>query len=447
MSTLLLRSATLVTDHVSVSDILIEGSTIHSITPTKSHPTPPPHGAEVIDAKGLLCLPMLIDCHVHFREPGLTHKATMASESASALAGGVGTVCEMPNTIPPTVTIAALADKVRRAADIPGIRILFFFGITEATHLQTLRELWTSSSYEVRRLKSHCCGVKLYLDHSTGDQKVDGGIVEEIFKTCAELRIPLVAHCEDAEMNQKLVKAKNASDRDVSVHSRLRPPESEAKAIKEAITFAEKHRTALHIAHLSTFQGIDLVRDAKRRKVPVTCEVSPHHLFLTVDDYGVLGSLGKMNPPLRTAEHRDALWAGIADGTVDCVATDHAPHTLEEKGGNEPLSAPSGVPGVETMLPLLLTVATGSWPHPSTKRPNVCGTFSPSDIVRLCCTNPHRIFSLGEKGIVDGSPARMMLLDPKEKRILRGADMRILCKWTPFERWEVCGKIVRQWND
>ncbi len=414
---------------------------------------------EVVDVSGKLLFPLLIDCHVHFREPGMEEKATMQTEAAAALAGGVGLVCDMPNTVPPCVTVAALADKVRRAEKIAGCTIKFFFGVTEAIHLVTLKDLWTGTSLELKRLKNHCSGVKLYLDHSTGDQKVDGGIVEEIFRTCAELKIPLVAHCEDPEINAKAkteVETQNfASLHDISLHSTMRPPESEAASIEYAISMARKTGAALHIAHLSTKQGIELVRAAKKEKLNVTCEVAPHHLFLTTDDYKTLGAFGKMNPPLRSAEHRDALWAGIEDGTVDCIATDHAPHTIAEKESGEPLKAPSGVPGVETMLPLLLTVAAGKWPNENsppallrelrcagkTKNPNA--KISYSDILRLCFTNPNRIFSLGASPLAVKNPAKIVIVDPKQEWILGGKNLHSKCGWTPYEGWRVTGKCIR----
>lgn len=384
--------------------------------------------ANVIDASGKLLFPLLIDCHVHFREPGLEHKATMETEAASAIAGGIGLVCEMPNTIPPTVTVAALADKVRRSAKVDQCDIRFYFGVTEAAHLRTLKDIWTGEAMELKRLKHHCCGVKLYLDHSTGDQKVDGGIVEEIFQTCADLKIPLIAHCEDSEMNAA---AKAANTRtDIAAHSAMRPSESEEKSIREAVAIAKKTGAALHIAHLSTAKGLAVVRAAKKEGLPITCEVSPHHLFLTVDDYAALGTLGKMNPPLRTKDDAAALWAGISDGTVDCIATDHAPHTLEEKRTGEPLSAPSGVPGVETMLPLLLTEAAAK-------------KISYEDIVRLCFTNPNRIFHLGAHGIEEKKSARIVIVDPSVEWTIQGKNLKSKCGWTPFEGRKVIGKVVQ----
>ncbi len=417
------------------TDVLVAANkTIETIGSVKDH-----RDADIVEGDGMLLLPLLIDCHVHFREPGLEYKATMETESASALAGGVGTVCEMPNTIPPTVTVAALADKIRRSEKIEGMNLHFFFGITEAAHLLTLKELWTGEAYELKRLRNKCCGVKLYLDHSTGDQKVQSEILDDVFQACADLKIPLVAHCEHPEMNAA-AKAKYADSTHIEDHSIMRPPESEAAMIKHAIAVAESHGTALHIAHLSTAQGVDLVRAAKKKKLKITCEVAPHHLFLTTDDYASLGAQAKMNPPLRSADHRDALWQGIADGTVDCIATDHAPHTLDEKSVAEPLSAPSGVPGVETMLPLLLTVAAGKWPHPTSSC--AVANMSHEDIVRLCFTNPNKIFSLHQEEIVKGTVARLMLVDPKAEWTIEGKNLKSKCGWTPFEGWRVCGKIT-----
>lgn len=387
--------------------------------------------------------PGLIDCHVHFREPGYEYKATMASEATAAKAGGVLTVCEMPNTNPPTVTIAALADKVRRASNIADCRMKFFFGVTAEEHLRTLIELWASGTDELQRLKLHCSGVKLYFDHSTGNQKVQEGLLDEIFSACAQYGIPIVAHCEDAATNASASSALTRST--VDAHSDARPAKAEAVAIEQGIDLARKHGAAFHIAHLSTAEGATLVADAKKDGLPVTCEASPHHLFLTVADYGMLGTKAKMNPPLRSQEHRDALWAGILSGTIDCIATDHAPHTLDEKTSGAPLSAPSGVPGVETMLPLLLSVAQGHWPHPESAAPEILAcndagktsAFTPSHIVRACFDAPNRIFHLG------ASAEPRVTVDPTAVWTLQGEKLHSLCKWTPFEGWRVHGKVTQ----
>ena len=461
------------------SDILIRDHVIETICPSGHLTIQNATIDETIDASGVLIFPGLIDCHVHFREPGLEHKETMATGMAAALAGGVTTVCDMPNTIPPTVTVAALADKIRRANGInsaeggPGSRrfkspathgavsefipvdVCFFFGATEPQHLIAFREIWLGEDVNLHQLRARCCGLKLYLDHSTGDQKAPQGVIEEAFKLCADLGIVVVCHCEDAEMNRvksEKLKVKN----DVAVHSLMRPPESEARSVEYALGLAKKYGTHFHVAHLSTKQGINLVRAAKQSGVNVTCEVAPHHLFLTIDDYASLGTLAKMNPPLRTPEHQQALWEGIEDGTVDCISTDHAPHTLSEKQTENPLDAPSGVSGVETMVPLLMSVAAGNWPHPlesekrkmkSDRKNSSLFSFNfslfTSHIVRLCFENPNRIFGLGKQGIKEGAPADLILVDPKTEWTIRGKELHSKCGWSPYDGWKVSGKILR----
>jgi dihydroorotase len=431
MKLTLLKNGQIVSDtNVTKADVLIgvTGDIMEIKTDIKNK------DAEIVDVKDKLLFPLLIDCHVHFREPGLEHKATILTEAASAIAGGIGCVCEMPNTLPPTVTVAAFADKVRRATEVDGCTLKFFFGVTEAIHLQALRDLWSGSSMEMKKLKHHCSGVKLYLDHSTGNQKIDGSIVEDVFKACAELKIPIIAHCEDPDMNAEAAsRYPLPATRDIEAHSKMRPPESEAKSIAEAIALAKKTGAALHIAHLSTKQGIDLVRQAKKEKLPITCEVAPHHLYFTTDDYKALGARIKMNPPIRSAEHRDALWKGIADGTVDCIATDHAPHTIEEKSNENPLAAPSGVPGVETMLPLLLSTVA--------KKSPIALTYE--DIVRLCHTNPNRIFGLHQPIIEEGARARIAVVDPKAQWTVDAKKLHSKCGWTPFEGWKMTGAVTR----
>ena len=289
MSTILIKGGTIISaTDAREADVLIEDGVIQDIGSIDT-------GDEVFDASGKILMPGLIDCHVHFREPGFPEKADMETEGASAVAGGVTTVCEMPNTSPPVVTVEAFADKVERSKRVKNCDIRFFFGLTEASHIEELKKLM-----EDTELRQRCSGVKLYLDHSTGNQKVEGGIVEDIFKTCADLDVTLVAHCEDAEMNAKAADMNVSSD--ISAHSAMRPAESEATSIEYALGFAAKYDTQFHIAHMSTKQGVGMVSIAKEKGMKVTCEVSPHHLFLSTDDYGHLGTFAKMNPPLRTSD-------------------------------------------------------------------------------------------------------------------------------------------------
>ncbi len=271
-------------------------------------------------------------------------------------------------------------------------------------------------------------------------------MIEQAFKVCAEEGIPLVAHCEDAQLNgQYAVCSPSALLRagmqyvgtekeKIKLHSQMRPVESEVKAISDALKLVRKYHTNFHVAHLSTKGGLELVRSAKKDGLPVTCEVAPHHLFLTVEDYSTLGTLAKMNPPLRSIDDRDALWAGICEGTVDCISTDHAPHTLEEKRAEDPLKAPSGVPGVETMLPLLLTVSAGKWPHPTSLKPKACNEFSVENIKRCCFENPNRIFNLGKN-----PEENLISIDTEKSGVITAHELHSKCGWTPDEGWEVLG--------
>ncbi len=435
MTRIQLHGGTIISDGIEAKDdVLIEGGKIEEIARYIED------ADETIDVTGKILTPGFIDCHVHFREPGMEHKATMKTEAASAVAGGVTTVCEMPNTIPPTNTAAALADKIRRASEIKDCDLHFFFGITEEAHLATLIELMSSTAEESIRLRSRLAGVKIYLDHSTGDQKIADALLDGVFSACAAHDLVLVAHCEDPATNAQAAAQNTRTN--IAAHSLIRPAQSEVIAIERAIELAQDHDTKLHIAHLSTEGGIQAVRDAKLEGINVTCEVAPHHLFLTTDDYERLGTLGKMNPPLRSQKHRFALWQGIMDGIVDCISTDHAPHTLEEKQAGEPLKAPSGVPGVETMIPLLLSVAAKHWPNPGEQNA-ACPKLSYQDVVRLCFENPNRIFKLGKKSIAKGNSADIVIIDPAHEWTIDAKKLHSKCGWSPFDGWRVKGKVER----
>lgn len=412
------------------ADILIRDGVIQSIAPELSE-----EADEIIDAENHLLFPGLIDCHVHFREPGYEEAEDMESGAESARSGGVTCACDMPNTNPPTSTKAALEEKKRLAKRLQNFDLRFFFNVSKT---EDLRELEKIDPKDI-------AGVKLYLDHSTGNLGADAQAISGAFQLCGERNIPVVVHAEDAAVNEE-AKRKNTRS-DIAAHSLMRPPESEMEAVDESIALAKKHGTALHIAHVSTRFALNLIRDAKADRLPVTCEVAPHHLFLTVDDYEHLRTLGKMNPPLRTRDHVEALWEGIGDRTVDVISTDHAPHTMKSKNAANPLDAPSGVPGVETMLPLLLSCMEGG-PEDSQGEIRPIGgapetDIQPQDILRLCFTMPNRIFHLGKAGIAVGKPADLILVNHSQSWKIYGKDLKSKCGWTPYEGWEVMGKVVR----
>lgn len=435
MSSLLLQGGTIIAgDRTTKDDILLRDGVIEEIDRFVEEYD------DVEDVAGKMIFPGLIDSHVHFREPGFPEKETMVSGAAAAKAGGVTLCCEMPNTDPPTVTVAAFADKVRRAEGITDCDLRFFFGIREASHLEELSRLIMDTSEEGKRLRARLCGVKVYLDHSTGNQKIEPSVLDQVFAFCSEHHLVIVMHCEDPEINAQAALQNTRTN--VAAHSLIRPSYSEMSAIKQALSLAKTHGTHLHIAHLSTEGGVGLIRSAKAEGIAVTCEVAPHHLFFSTDDYERLGVLIKVNPPVRSPKHRTALWQGIRDGVIDCIATDHAPHTLAEKQTPEPLKAPSGIPEVETMLPLLLSVAAGHWPHPAEPHAS-CPPFTYEDIVRLCVVNPSKIFSLGVSEIEEDKKVDLVIVDSTVEWTIEAAQLHSQCGWTPYEGWKVTGKVER----
>ena len=390
-------------------------------------------------------LPGLIDCHVHFREPGAPHKADMFTEAAAARSGGIFVVCEMPNTNPATNTILALADKVQRAKRVGALcDIRFFFGATAHEHVAQLKDLWTKDEH--KSLKARCSGLKLYLDNSTGDMKADTSVVEASFKLCAELNIPLVCHCEHSGINNYA--AELSPYVDVASHSLRRPVESEVASVGWAISLAEKYGTHLHVAHMSTVGAVTLVKESRAKGHKITCEVTPHHLFITTHDCCEYGARIKVNPPIREKE-RDGLWKALLDGDIDCIGTDHAPHARSEKYPVNPAPGaqpPSGMPAVEVSLPLMISIASGHWPHPTSYVPPVLKakwdanqpTLTVEDLRRLMFTTPNKLFNLQSS-----SDDRLeVTLDPTIRSTIDELKLHSKCGWSPYHGWEVAGKFT-----
>jgi len=397
VSALLIHGGTVVSgERATPGNVLIEGERIVGIGPHVSGPA----GARRISARGLLVLPGLIDPHVHLREPGATQKEDIATGTRAALAGGFTTVLMMPNTDPP-ITNGQTLSQVEALAEA---KAACDFGI------------FVGATGENARLVANvkgAIGLKLYMGSSTGDLLVDSLAVQ-------------LAHFEQYPG----VIAVHAEDEEAVSHAagrgERRPPLCAVLAVARALALAERSQRRLHICHVSTAQELILIRDAKARGVPVTCEVTPHHLFLTRVDEVKLGALARMNPPLRTGADVEALWEQLE--TIDCLATDHAPHTLEEKGSSKP---PAGVPGLETALPLLFT-ALGDIPN------SVCG------LVRLMAEGPARTFNLVRKGhLKPGYDADVTLVDPKASYTIGERPFFTKCGWSPFTGRAVRGRVVR----
>jgi len=347
-----------------------------------------------IDATGMLVLPGAIDAHVHFRDPGSTYKEDWESGSISAAAGGVTTVIDQPNTDPRTLDAKSFDIKL----DLAKHRSVVDFCINGGPG--KIEEL----------VKAGVTAIGEIFAYEHGDDQL-----EKILKGVQEAGALPTVHAEDGKIVREMTdRLKHLHEPDV--YSRARPAEAEAAAIEKALSWTDR----LHICHLSTALGLALVRLSKKRGKRLSCEVAPHHLLFNIRDYRHKGSYLKMNPPLRLQEDNDALWAGLRDGSIDILASDHAPHLPEEKK-DDIWEAPPGVPGVETMLPLML-VAVKSNLLPLER------------LVHAISARPAEIFGLHSKGKIEaGKDADLLLVDPRSAREIRADRLHSRADWTPYE--------------
>ena len=362
---------------------------------------------EVIDCTGLHLLPGVIDTQVHFREPGMTHKEDLETGSRSAVLGGVTAVFEMPNTRPTTTDAAALEDKLRRAKGRMHCDHAFYVG---ATHENA------SQLGELERLAG-CCGVKVFMGASTGDLLVpDDEGVEAVLRA---IRRRAAFHSEDeARLAERRPLAREG---DWTSHPEVRDVEAAVRSTTRLLGMAERLGKRVHVLHVTTAEEVELI--AAHRAV-ATMEANPQHLtFAAPEIYQRLKGYAQMNPPIRDKRHQDGLWRGIAQGVVDVLGTDHAPHTREEKEKPYPAS-PSGMPGVQTLVPVMLTHV-------------VEGRLTLERFVDLTAHGPQRVFGLAEKGrLAVGYDADLTIVDLKASRTIRNADMATRSGWTPFDGFE-----------
>jgi dihydroorotase len=367
--------------------------------------------AREIDATGLVLLPGVIDPQVHFREPGLEHKEDLTTASRACAKGGVTSFLEMPNTKPLTITQAALDDKLQRAAQKSVVNYGFFIGATPA-NLPDIRSA------------SPACGIKVFMGSAHGDLLVDtAAALEPIFAQGDRL---IAVHAEDqARINQR--KQEFAGITDPAIHSQIQDDIAALNATKLAVELSTKYQRRLHILHLSTAIEVEYLRQHK--SAWITAEVTPQHLMLNTDAYAKIGTLAQMNPPLRSHHDNEVLWAGLLDGTIDFIATDHAPHTLEEKAKGYP-NTPSGMPGVETSLPVMLTQA-------------VAGKCSIEQVANWMSTAVAKAYHIPNKGSIEvGYDADLVLVDVTNYHLLDRATLETKCGWSPFEGWNLTGYPV-----
>ena len=355
---------------------------------------------EVIEAEGLMVMPGVIDDQVHFREPGLTHKEDISSGSRACAAGGVTTFLEMPNTHPPAIDAESLAWKYARAAEVSHVNFGFYMGATETNVAQLNRA-------------SNIPGIKIFIGSSTGSLLVDDqSALERIF---AETTLPICAHCED-ESTVLLNRERIGPTTDVSDHSRIRDVQAAFVATQRAIALAQKYKHRFHVLHVSTAAELALLTNAAPL---ITAEACPHHLFFSTDDYARLGSLVQMNPSVKSLADAGARWNALLERVIQVVATDHAPHTLEEKAQPYPKS-PSGLPAVENSLtPMLHQAHLGRC-----KLPQIADWMSDA---------PARVWGLVGKGRIEvGYDADLTLVDLSLERTISNDAQFTKSRWSPW---------------
>ncbi len=365
----------------------------------------------VLDLAGMLLLPGVIDDQVHFREPGLTHKADLTTESRAAVAGGITSFMEMPNTLPQTTTQELLAKKFKIASEKSLANYSFFIGATN------------NNNDELRATDpKNVCGIKVFMGSSTGDMLVDDpAALAGIFRNA---KLPVAVHCEDEKTiaaNMKLASDKFGEDIPPYMHAIIRNHEACETSTRYALGLAEKFNTRLHLLHLSTSNEVRLLRnDIPLAEKQITAEVCVHHLWFSIDDYAKKGTLIKWNPAVKYEDDRIALIEGIRDGYLDVVATDHAPHTLAEKQ-NPYTKCPSGAPMVQHALPAMLTLAAQNG-------------ITPEKIVELMCHNPAVCFNVRNRGFIrEGYAADLVVVNPEKKTLVTNDHILYKCGWSPLE--------------
>ncbi len=422
-ATLLIRNARVLLPNgqFQSADVRVEGGVIQEIGPNLESAAD-----TIIEANQLTLLPGVIDPQVHFREPGLEHKEDLTTASRACARGGVTSFLEMPNTKPLTINQAALDDKLTRAAQKSFVNFGFFIGATAAN----LPDLQTATPTP---------GIKIFMGSMHGDLLVDQeAALDRIFATGTRL---IAVHAEDqARIAQR--RQEFAGNTDPAIHSVIQDNQAALNATQLALKLSKKYQRRLHILHLSTAEEAELLRQDK--PAWVTAEVTPQHLLLNTDDYKKLGSLIQMNPPIRSTHDNAVLWQALQDGVIDFIATDHAPHTLAEKGQAnathpadedatsttvflEPAKVPSGMPGVETSLPLMLTQA-------------MQGRCSVQQVSHWMSTAVAQAYGIVGKGAIAlGYDADLILVDLDTYHPVLRADLQTKCGWSPFEGWNLTG--------
>ena len=370
--------------------------------------------AEVIDASDCYLMPGVIDDHVHFRDPGMTEKADFYTESKAALAGGVTSVMDMPNTNPSTVSLAAWEEKMAMIGEKSLVNYSCYLGASNTN----LDEVLLADPTKV-------CGIKLFIGSSTGNLLVDDATaMENFFK---QVKALVAVHTEDNAIiaaNVARLKAEHGDDLPVRLHPVIRSHEACYKATSFAVDMARKYKTRLHVLHISTEKELALFEDKPLAEKHITAETCPQYLWFDAADFDKLGARIKCNPAIKNEADKKALLKAVASNKIDVIGTDHAPHLLSQKEGNA-LTAVSGMPGIQYSLPLMLTLA---------KR----GFFSVEQVVEKMCHNPARLYRMEKRGFIrKGYKADLVIVNRSARKEVTASDVLSKCGWSPYEGVEL----------
>lgn len=419
MKTLITGARVINEGRIVEKDVLVENEFISALLPSGSRVS----ADRVIEATGKFLLPGVIDDQVHFREPGLTHKGDLYTESRAAVAGGVTSFMEMPNTQPQTITQELLEAKFRRAAEVSPANFSFYMGATN----ENLEELLKTNPRTT-------CGIKVFMGASTGNMLVDNP--ETLRAIFAQAPTLVAVHCEDEttiRKNTARYRGEFGDDIPVYLHPAIRSAEACFLSSSLAVSLAREYGTRLHVLHLSTARELELFEtglpiEEKR----ITAEVCVHHLWFTDADYSTRGTLIKWNPAIKSAADRDALWKALIDDRLDVVATDHAPHSLEEKQ-NPYTSCPSGAPMVQHSLAAMLEMSTQ-------------GRITLEKLVEKMCHAPARLFRIDRRGFIrEGYYADLVLVDPMAPWTVNRENVLYKCGWSPLEGTTFSHRVTHTW--
>ncbi|MEM3626542.1 MAG: dihydroorotase family protein [Candidatus Bathyarchaeia archaeon] len=380
-----------------------------------------PKAQTKIDLKNLLVLPGLIDIHVHLRDEGKAYKEDFYTGTAAAAAGGITTVLDMPNNDPVTMNVKTLKNRMEIAEKKILVNVGFYSEFPR--NLEEIKSI----------IEGGAVAFKLFMAEQVGGLNIDDDrALFEAFKIVGDLKVPVAVHAEDRMVLRKIVEElRNAKRNDIEAYLMAHSEEVELKAVERLLSLMDKANVHIHFCHISTKHSLEALIHGKKSGMPITCETTPHHLFLSIEDLKLKGAFALTTPPIREKSHALALMDGIRRGWIDAVASDHAPHALQEKEAESIWGVKVGISGIETILPLLLNAVK-------------MGLLSIADVVKLMAEGPTRIFKLKGKGFLrEGNSADITVVDLDRKYKIDASKFHSKAKYSPFDQWVVEGKPVK----